>query len=156
VALIENGRVVGRVHDVVTAATAGVEPTGHTAPPGWRFGRGPAPMHVLVGRGAAGLADLEAVVGDGIAVQRVDYVRIVQPRQGLVTGTTRDATVRIRSGRRAEALAQFRFTLRLADLFAAVEAVGRDRERSDAPFIDSITAPAMVVSAFPIDSEARR
>lgn len=156
VTLIEDGRVVGRVHDVVTAAIAGVEPTGHTAPPGWRFGRGPAPMHVLVGPGSAGPTDLEAAVGDGIAIQRVDYVRVVQPRQGLVTGTTRDATVRIRSGRRAEALPQFRFTLRLADLFAAVEAVGRDRERGEAPFIDSITAPAMVVSAFPIDSEARR
>ncbi len=156
VALVESGRVVGRVHDVVTAAAAGIEPTGHAAPPGWRFGRGPAPMHVLVGAGDAAMSDLETRVGDGLAIQRVDYVRVVQPRQGLVTGTTRDATVRIRAGRRAEALPQFRFTVRLTDLFAAVEAAGRDRQRGEAPFIECVTAPAMVVSAFPIDAAARR
>lgn len=156
VVLVERGQVVGRVHDAITAALAGVEPTGHTAAPGWRFGRGPAPMHVLVGAGELGPAALATQLGDGVAIQRVDYVRVVQPRQGLVTGTTRDATVQVRAGRTAGALPQFRFTVRLADLFAAVEAVGQFRERGEAPFIDSITAPAMVVATFPVDREARR
>ena len=156
VTLVEAGRPVGVVHDVRTAALAGTDPTGHTAPPGWRFGSGPSPSHVIVSAGDHGPDDLLGILDDGLVIERVDYVRAVQPRQGLVTGTTRDGTRRVRGGRVVGPAPQFRFTVGLVDLFRSIEAVGSGREQGEAPFIDAVVAPAMVSGAFPIDAIARR
>ena len=156
VTLVEAGRPVGVVHDVRTAALAGTNPTGHTAPPGWRFGSGPSPSHLIVSAGDHDPDDLLRILGDGLVIERVDYVRVVQPRQGLVTGTTRDGTRRVRGGRVIGPAPQFRFTVGLVDLFRSIEAVGSRREQGEAPFIDAVVAPAMVSSAFPIDAIARR
>jgi len=46
-------------------------------------------------------------------IQRLDYVRVVQARETLVTGTTRDATLWIEAGKVVASVPQFRFTLRL-------------------------------------------
>jgi predicted Zn-dependent protease len=156
VRLIDGGRVTGVVHDARTAALAGVEPTGHTAPPSWRFGSGPSPSHLLVDAGPIDIGDLLRAVDRGLVVQRVDYVRVLQPRQGIVTGTTRNATLAVRDGIVAGPVPQFRFTVSLPELFAGVEAVGTGRERGETAFIDSVTAPAMVVASLPIDALARR
>jgi predicted Zn-dependent protease len=156
VALVSEGRPVGVVHDARTAQLAATEPTGHTAPPGWRFGSGPSPSHLIVAAGERDDAALLDRVDDGLLVERVDYVRVLQPRQGVVTGTTRDRTMRVRHGRIVGRVPQFRFTVALVDLFRAIEAVGSAREHGEAPFIDAVVAPAMVAGAFPIDAIARR
>ncbi len=156
VTLVEAGRPVGVVHDVRTATLAGTDPTGHTAPPGWRFGSGPSPSHLIVSAGDDDPDDLLGILDDGLVIERVDYVRVVQPRQGLVTGTTRDGTLRVRGGRVVGPAPQFRFTVGLVDLFRSIEAVGSRREQGEAPFIDAVVAPAMVSSAFPVDAIARR
>jgi len=156
VALVEAGRPVGVVHDARTAALAGTQPTGHTAPPGWRFGSGPAVSHLMVSPGGDDADALLRRVDDGLLIERVDYVRVVQPRQGIVTGTTRDGTRRILGGRIVGPVPQFRFTIGLLDLFRSIEAVGSRREHGEAPFIDAVVAPAMVAAAFPIDAIARR
>jgi predicted Zn-dependent protease len=85
-------------------------------------------------------------------IQRVDYVRVVHARETLVTGTTRDATCWIQHGRVVARLPQFRFTLRLADLFNSVEALGGRLERGEIVFMESIAAPAALVSTFPVGS----
>ncbi len=156
VALIEAGHPAGVVHDVRTAMLAGTDPTGHTAPPGWRFGSGPSPSHLIVAAGDQDVNALRQRVDDGLVIERVDYVRVVQPRQGLVTGTTRDGTRLVRGGRVIGPVPQFRFTIGLVELFRSIEAVGSQREQGEAPFIDAVVAPAMVSSAFPIDAVARR
>ena len=53
VPLLDEGVLTGVVHDAETAARAQMEPTGHSAPPGWRFGADPVPSHLLMARGAA-------------------------------------------------------------------------------------------------------
>jgi predicted Zn-dependent protease len=156
VPLVEAGRLAGMVHDVRTATAAGVETTGHAVPPGWRFGGGPSASHLVMAPGRASRADLLAAVGDGLAIQRVDYVRVVQPRQGIVTGTTRDATMLVRDGRIVAGLPSFRFTLALPELFARLTAVGSEREVGDTVFMESVVAPGMVVRAFPVDEIAQR
>ncbi len=88
--------------------------------------------------------------GTGLSIQRADYVRVVNSRQTLVTGTTRDATLWIEHGRIAARVPQFRFTLRLADLLGNVEVLGSRRERGDSVFMESVVAPAMLVSALPV------
>jgi len=150
VPLIEHGVLCGVVYDRETAVSAGVVNTGHAVPTGWRFGAGPCPSHLLIEPGSATDDDLIAACDRGIAIQRVDYVRVLHARETLVTGTTRDATLWIEGGRVVGRLPQFRFTLRLADLFRAVERAGRRRERGETVFMESIVAPALLINAFPV------
>jgi predicted Zn-dependent protease len=150
VPLLDRGVLAGVVHDAETARRAGTEPTGHSAPPGWRFGADPIPSHLLMAADSASDQDLLTACDTGLSIQRADYVRVVNARQTLVTGTTRDATLWIERGRIIARVPQFRFTLRLADLLENVEAVGGRRERGDSVFMESVVAPAILVSALPV------
>lgn len=141
VALVENGVARG----VVTHRT------GHSAPPGWRFGAGPAASHLAMAPGSLEEEQLLQACERGLYLQRIDYVRVVQPRQMLVTGSSRDATLWVEGGEIAARLPQFRFTLRLDELFDALLAVGRRRERGDTVFMESVVAPGAVVDGFPVD-----
>jgi predicted Zn-dependent protease len=141
VPLVENGVVVGVIR----------RETGHAVPPAWRFGGGPSPSHVLVSPGEASDDDLLAACGTGLQVQRVNYVRVVHPSRTLVTGSSRDATLWLENGRPVARLPQFRFTLRLDELFSSLEALGSRRVRGEAVFMESIVAPGAVASSFPVD-----
>jgi predicted Zn-dependent protease len=152
VTLVDHGRLAGVVHDAQTAQRAQVLPTGHTAPPGWRFGADPIPSHLFMDAGRSNDNDLMAAVGTGLSIQRIDYVRVVNARQTLVTGTTRDATRWIEDGRVVARVPHFRFTLRLTDLLNCVEAVGTRRERGDSVFMESVVAPGIVVAALPVQT----
>ncbi len=153
VELVSRGVLRGLVHDSQSGAAAGCASTGHAVPPAWRFGADPLPSHLLLAPGSASDADLVATCDRGLFIQRVDYVRVVHARQTLVTGTTRDATRWIDNGRISARVPQFRFTLRLAELFGAsgLVALGNRRERGETPFMESIVSPAAVVAAFPVD-----
>jgi predicted Zn-dependent protease len=155
VPLLADGRLLGQVTDTVTARRAGFEKaqsTGHAVPPGWRFGPDPCPSHLVLEPGRASEEDLLTACESGLLIQRVDYVRVVHARETLVTGTTRDATCWIQYGRVVARVPQFRFTLRLADLFNTVEELGTQLERGEMVFMESVAAPAALVSAFPVGS----
>jgi len=80
---------------------------------------------------AAGEADapelLADLVGDGIWVTRVHYLGIVDPREGVLTGMTRDGTFRIRGGKIAEPLVNLRFTVSMPELLSEVAGLTRQR-----------------------------
>jgi predicted Zn-dependent protease len=143
VALIERGVLRGVVSNA----------TGHAVPPAWRFGADPLPSHLVLAPGSASDTDLLAECDTGLYIQRVDYVRVVHGRQTLVTGTPRDAILWIENGRIVARAPQFRFTVRLTDLFslASLVALGARSEVGETPFMESIVAPAAVVAAFPVD-----
>jgi predicted Zn-dependent protease len=65
-------------------------------------------------------------VDDGIYITRVHYLGIVHPREGVLTGMTRDGTFRIRDGKIAEPLVNLRFTIAMPDMLADVPALTRD------------------------------
>ncbi len=150
--LIRAGTFCGVVHDRASAASAGTASTGHATPPAWRFGAGPAASHLVVGAGSLDDDGLLAALGRGLVVQRVDYVRVVQARESLVTGTTRDATLWVDGGRVVARAPQFRFTVRLDDLLARVAALGAHREVSELVFMESVVTPALLVSDFVVQS----
>jgi predicted Zn-dependent protease len=125
--------------------------TGHATPPAWRFGAGPSPSHVFVAAGTADDGELPAACDTGLRIQRVDYVRVIHPKQTLVTGSSRDATLWLEGGRAVARLPQFRFTVRLDELFSSLEALGVRRERGETAFMESVVAPAAVTSSFPVD-----
>jgi PmbA protein len=128
VELVEDGVARGVVWDRVTARRAGggVKPTGH-APPHFLRGYGPLAFALSVAPGDAESTDeLADVVGDGIYVTRLHYLGLVNARDGIVTGMTRDGTFRIRDGKVAEPLVNLRFTVSVPELLADVPAIGRD------------------------------
>ena len=127
VPLIEDGVARGVVWDRGTAARAGEESTGNAIPIQYRrYGAAPVALSVAAGE-AGSLEELDEAVGDGIHVTRLHYLSVVSPRDGIVTGMTRDGTFRIRDGRRAEPLVNLRFTVSVPEMLADVPALTRER-----------------------------
>ena len=127
--IVEAGVARGVVWDRPTAARAGrgQESTGNGVQAEYRR-YGPQPVSLSVAPGEAdSLEDLTALVGDGIYVTRLHYLSVVSPREGIVTGMTRDGTFRIREGRRAEPLVNLRFTVSVPDMLAEVPGFTRER-----------------------------
>jgi predicted Zn-dependent protease len=127
VELAEDGVARGVVWDRRAAKRAGgaARGTGH-APPVVLQSYGPLPFALSMRGGEAeSLDELAEAVGDGIYVTRLHYLGIVHPREGVVTGMTRDGTFRIRNGRVAEPLVNLRFTVAVPRLLRDVPALSR-------------------------------
>jgi len=128
VTLVENGVARGVVWDRRSARRAGgdVQGTGH-APPVTLQAYGPLAFSLsFAGGDAESVDDLVAAVDDGIYITRVHYLGIVHPREGVLTGMTRDGTFRIRNGKIAEPLVNLRFTIAVPDMLADVPALTRE------------------------------
>jgi predicted Zn-dependent protease len=80
----------------------------------------------MAGGEAESVDELVEAVGDGIYVTRLHYLGVVQPRDGIITGMTRDGTFRIRNGKIAEPLVNLRFTVAVPDVLADVPALTRE------------------------------
>ena len=59
-------------------------------------------------------------MGDGLYITRLHYLGVVHPRDGVVTGMTRDGTFRIRDGKIAEPLVNLRFTVAVPEFLQEV------------------------------------
>ncbi len=157
VALIEEGVARDVVWDRRTAKQSGEgrSSTGHglSAP---SQGFGPVPFNLAVAGGDATVDELAERVGDGIYVTRLHYLSVVDPREGLITGMTRDGTFRIENGKVTKPLVNLRFTTSFPEL--AAKLIGLSREvtlvnRSD--FYDErypfgTLVPAIATEAFTI------
>lgn len=148
--LIERGALAGVVSNLEFADVTGGESTGHGVPFGWRFGALPSPSHLLMDAGTATEEDLLAECGDGLLVSQLNYLRVLHPKDTLVTGSTRNGTYQVRDGKVVGVCPGVRLTFRLDEVLRSVLAVGRDRERGDAPFIESVVAPALLIDAGPL------
>jgi predicted Zn-dependent protease len=128
VELIESGVIRGVVWDRLTAARAGngQVSTGHAPPDAWRY-YGPIPAAFSMAPGdAASTDELAERIGDGIHVTRLHYLSVVEPREGVLTGMTRDGTFRVRDGKIAEPLVNLRFTVAMADVLREVPGLTRE------------------------------
>ncbi len=148
--LIEGGVLRGVVSDLERAALTGGSSTGHGVPLGWRFGADPSPSHILLEPGRHDEAELLAACGEGLVVNRLDYLRVLHPKDTLVTGTTRDATYWARDGRLVAWHPPVRLNFRMDEVLRAVTAVGSARERGELVFMESVVTPALLVEAGPI------
>ncbi len=122
VQLVENGIARGVVWDRATAGRSpnGAVSTGH-APPIESRDWGPLPYALSIAPGeAASAAELAELVDDGIYMTRLHYLGVVHPREGVVTGMTRDGTFRIRGGKIAEPLVNLRCTVAVPELLSEV------------------------------------
>jgi predicted Zn-dependent protease len=148
--LLENGVLVGVVSDRRRAELTGGVPTGHAVPDGWRFGGDPVPSHLLLEAGESTDDELLAECGSGLVVNRLDYLRVLHPKETLVTGTTRDATYWAEDGELVGWHPQLRFTFRMEDVMNAIIGVGAQRERCDQTFMESVVVPSLLIDAGPL------
>lgn len=148
--LISAGTLVGVVSDRATAQVTGGQSTGHAVPAGWRFGADPSPSHLLIAPGTATGEQLMSTCGTGLVISRLDYLRVLHPKDTLVTGTTRDATYWIEDGRPVAWHPPVRLTFRMDEVLRSVLAVGQERERGETVFMHSVVAPALVIDAGPV------
>jgi PmbA protein len=150
VTLVEDGVLRGAVWDRESAARAGngQVSTGHASPPALRRW-GPLPFALsLEGGNAESVDELVELVGDGIYITRLHYLGIVEPRQGVITGMTRDGTFRIRDGKLAEPLVNLRFTVAVPDVLADVPGLTKETTlANEAAFYDERFAYGALVPA---------
>lgn len=150
VPLVEDGVLCGVVWDSASAARAGdsQRSTGHASPPALRRW-GPLPFALsLAGGEAESVDELVGLVGEGIYITRLHYLGIVEPRQGVLTGMTRDGTFRIRDGKLAEPLVNLRFTVAVPDVLAEVPGLTRATTlTNEAAFYDERFAYGALVPA---------
>ena len=120
VLMVENGVARDVVWDRRTAKQAGRESTGHgLSAPAQAFG--PVPFNLsLAGGDAASVDELAERVGDGIYVTRLHYLGVVDPREGIITGMTRDGTFRVEGGKVTTPLVNLRFTTSFPALAAGL------------------------------------
>ncbi len=125
--LVEDGIARGVVWDRRTAKRAGGDAhgTGHAPPVGLEAYGPQATALSLAGGDAGSLDDLVTAVDDGIYITRLHYLGVVNPREGVITGMTRDGTFRIRGGKIAEPLVNLRFTVAVPDVLSDVPAITR-------------------------------
>jgi PmbA protein len=135
VEIVENGVATDVVWDRRTAQRAGGDrtSTGHalSAP---AQGFGPLPLNLSVSGGPHSRDELVERVGDGIYVTRLHYLGVVDPREGIITGMTRDGTFKIEGGKLTTPLVNLRFTTSFPKLAESLIGLGNDVElvnRSD-------------------------
>jgi predicted Zn-dependent protease len=156
VQLVENGVANGVVWDRKTAAQAGTESTGHALPVESRDW-GPIPYALSVAPGdAASVEELAELVGDGLYITRLHYLGVVHPRDGVITGMTRDGTFRIRDGKIAEPVVNLRFTVAVPEFLGEVYGLTRtaalvnSQNFYGARYPYGVLAPAVAAARFTI------
>jgi PmbA protein len=158
VQLVEDGVALAVVWDRTTAAQArnGRSTTGHAGPVESRHW-GPLPYCLSVATGEAGSVDeLAELVGDGIYITRLHYLGVIDPREGIVTGMTRDGTFRIRDSKIAEPLVNLRFTVSVPELLSDVFGLTRNASLVNSQnfygdrYPYGVLAPALAAARFTI------
>lgn len=123
VPLLAGGRVGGAVTDLASAAQAGLPPTGH-AHIAREESPHPVPASITMSPGSE--QDLLAGVERGLYVQRLWYLRVVDPETTQLTGGSRDACFLVQDGRLAQPVAPARFSESVFGALGRVDAVGGD------------------------------
>jgi PmbA protein len=158
VLLVENGVACGVVWDRTTAARAGngAVTTGHAGPVESRDW-GPLPYSLSVAPGdAESVEELAELIGDGIYITRLHYLGVIDSREGIVTGMTRDGTFRIRDGKITEPLVNLRFTVSVPDLLREVYGLTRKASLVNSQnfygdrYPYGVLAPALAAARFAI------
>jgi PmbA protein len=110
----------------------------------------------MAGGEAESTDELAELVGEGIYVTRLHYLSVVQPREGVLTGMTRDGTFRIRDGKVGEPLVNLRFTVPMPEVLGDVPGLTREQslvnmnELYDERFPHAALVPALATTRFQI------
>jgi PmbA protein len=155
--LISAGVATGVVHDMASAARAGVESTGQGLP-------APNPIGAMAlnvfmrGGEVKSKAELCEGIKRGVWVTRFWYVNIVHPKQSQLTGMSRDGTFLIENGKVTRPIKNMRFTQSVMEAFATASGLTRETKLQagdDYDFTPAYRVPAMRLEKFKFTSVTR-
>jgi PmbA protein len=143
--LIENGVIKNVAYDRRMAQKAGVQSTGHALMPPATMG--PFPTHIVLEAGQDTIEDMIASTERGIYVTRLWYSNVVDSKQAIITGMTRDGTFMIEDGKLTKPLRNMRYNESVLKAFANVEALG-DRVYGFQGYFGKLAVPALKLRDF--------
>lgn len=149
VVLIDRGLAAGVVYDTAYGAKFGRASTGHAPWPGDT--EGPLPMHLAIAPGRGSLEGMIRACKRGLLIPRFHYVNgLLNPREAVMTGLTREGACLIRGGALAEPVTTLRFTQSIVEAFRHVLDVSRERRLVADPSSGSGSAlvPALRLARF--------
>jgi TldD protein len=121
-AIVQNGVVVGHLHNRETAAASGQAPTGHARAGALRGAPHPRPSNTYVAQGTGSFDDLVGGIDTGIYLMDVLSAHAEDDRVGLRAGSAR----LIRNGRLAEPVKGVQIGAGMLSLLGRVDAVAAD------------------------------
>jgi len=148
-ALLENGALTGPVtdrrfaHKLLGDADAS---TGHGAPQ--PSGHGPSAGALAIDAGDQTLEELIGGVEHGLLVSQFHYTNVIDPREMMLTGMTRNGLFLIEDGRLAGPLKNLRFTMSLVQALQNVTGIGSELDISGALFDGEVVAPPVRIESF--------
>ncbi len=124
--IIEEGVARELAYDLKSAILDEKETTGHS------IGRpdiGGFPLHLVMEPGESSQEEMISSLDRGLLITRFHYMNIVNPRQAVFTGLTRDGTFLIEKGEITAPVQDLRFTDSMLDAFNKVAAISPRREK---------------------------
>ena len=155
--LITKGVATGLVHDMSSAARAGVESTGHGLPAPNPIGAMALNLFMAGGE-VKSKAELCEGIKRGVWVTRFWYVNIVHPKQSQLTGMSRDGTFLVENGKVTRPIKNMRFTQSVMEAFATATGLSRATKLQagdDYDFTPAYRVPAMRLERFNFTSVTR-
>jgi predicted Zn-dependent protease len=149
VVLIDRGKAAGLVYDTTYGARFNHASTGHAL--GANETEGPLPQHLALAPGRARAAELIRTCERGLWIPRFHYVNgLLNPRQALMTGLTREGCFLIRDGKLAAPVKTLRFTQSMLDAFRHVRGISVERRLIAAPALEGSAQvmPAVRLATF--------
>ncbi len=147
VTLVENGVAKSLVYDMKSAKKDGRRSTGHAMPPNYSC---PIPINIIVKNGTHTKDEMISSTKKGLLVTSFHYVNIVDPKETIITGMTRNGTFLIEDGKVTKPIKNLRFTQNICEALSNVEMVGSDAKLTDA--FDAV-APMMKIKGFNFTSK---
>lgn len=144
VAIIDRGVANQPVYDTRTAAEAGTTTTGH-ASGSQEYGPYPANLHIAPGDQTTD--ELVAGIERGLLVRRFWYVNVVNQRETVLTGMTRDGLFLIEDGAVTKPVHNLRFTQSVLDCLKGCSGIGTDLACLPSGG-GTVLAPALRLDAF--------
>jgi predicted Zn-dependent protease len=145
--LVTDGIAQAVVHDSATAGRLGQRSTGHglPAPNTW----GPIAWNLFMAPGSSSKTAMLAGVERGVWVTRFHYVNIVHPRQGVLTGMTKDGTFLIENGRISRPIRNLRFTQSIPEAFSRIRTISAETRLVAPEYTGIFTrVPALRIDGF--------
>ncbi len=146
VELLRDGALTGPVTDGDWARKLGCANTGHARPK--PNTQGPKPLNLVVHAGGESLEELVGGIDRGLLVTQFHYTNMIDPKDLLLTGMTRNGTFRIEGGEVVGAVRNLRFTESLVNALRNVRGIGREREVAGALFDGEVVSPALRIDGF--------
>ena len=148
VVIIENGIAKNVVYDSFFSNLDNKPNTGHAVPPSYSS-IGPIPLNICLAPGTSSKDELIKDIHKGILITRFHYVRVVNERQALITGMTRDGTFMIENGEISYPVKNLRFTQSITEALSKCSGLGKNLKLESFDYVPVYgTAPALKIDEF--------